>query len=194
MAQPINHDSADDLMLRGSRRQEFLEQQPTYWLKRCYQALRRTVDCELRGHGISLSQRDALLTLFHDGPASQSDLCERLGLEQSTVSRLVDGLVQRRLVDLRPDETDRRARIARLTEEGKLLLARTPGSTFIAGECMTAGLSATERADLVRLLRHCTANLSPDGLPASIPRPPHNDDSDPEVRQGELYDTDGADS
>ena len=30
----------------GLERREFLEQQPTYWLKRCYQSLRRHVDTD----------------------------------------------------------------------------------------------------------------------------------------------------
>src|SRR5436305_13320249 len=106
----------------GKERLGFLEQQPTYWLKRCYQALRRNVDGELRPYGLTLSQRDVLLTLYAEGPLDQGTLRDYLGLEQSSVSRLVDGLVRRGLVELQPGEDDRRVRVAALTDPGHELL------------------------------------------------------------------------
>jgi DNA-binding MarR family transcriptional regulator len=145
----------------GPERQAFLEAQPTYWLKRCYQALRRTVDGELRRYGLTLSQRDVLLALWNDGPLDQSALRARLGLEQSSVSRLVDGLVRRGWVTLEPAPADRRVRIASLTAEGRALLQRTPGTSEIAGRAMVAGLTEEERDHLVRLLRRCAENLEP---------------------------------
>lgn len=142
----------------GPDRQEFLEQQPTYWLKRCYQALRRTVDSRLREWDLTLSQRDVLLALYEEGPLDQTTLRERSGLEQSSLSRLVDGLLRRGLVEVRPGN-DRRVRIASLTPEGQSLLMQTPGASQLGGEIMTAGLSTAERTELVRLLRRCSDNL-----------------------------------
>jgi DNA-binding MarR family transcriptional regulator len=144
----------------GPERRAFLEAQPTYWLKRCYQALRRAVDGELRQFGLTLSQRDVLLTLWDEGPLDQGALRERLGLEQSSVSRLVDGLVRRGLVMLNPSVSDRRVRIAALSEEGRELLQQTPGSSELGGQAMVASLSETERRELVRLLRQCAHNLT----------------------------------
>lgn len=144
----------------AAERREFLEQQPTYWLKRSYQLLRRTVDAELRSYGITLSQRDVLLTLHHEGPLDQTALRERLGLEQSSVSRLVDGLVRRALVQIRPDSADRRVRLAALTDEGRRRLLATPGSSEIGGTIMLRDMSGDERRELLRLLRRCVDNLS----------------------------------
>jgi DNA-binding MarR family transcriptional regulator len=143
----------------GKERREFLEQQSTYWLKRCYQALRRNVDAELRRYGLTLSQRDVLLTLYAEGPLDQSTLRDYLGLEQSSVSRLVDGLVRRGMVELRPGEDDRRVRVAALTQQGHKLLLATPGSSELGGQLMVANLSPEERSELVRLLRQCTDTL-----------------------------------
>jgi DNA-binding MarR family transcriptional regulator len=143
----------------GSDREAFLERQPTYWLKRCYQALRRHVDGELRQYGLTLPQRDVLLILYHEGPLDQGALRDRLGLEQSSVSRLVDGLVRRDLVELHPGLGDRRVRVARLTASGERLLLQTPGSSELGSTLMVSGLSDEERAELVRLLKHCADNL-----------------------------------
>ena len=144
----------------GPERRAFLEQQPTYWLKRCYQALRREVDQSLREYGVTLSQREVLLALYEDGPLDQRALRDHLGLEQSSVSRLVEGLVRRGLVELSEGETDRRVRVARLSADGEELLLRTPGSSELGGRVMTRGLTPHERTELVRLLRRCTDNLS----------------------------------
>lgn len=90
----------------------------------------------------------------------QGTLRDRLGLEQSSVSRVVVGLVRRGLVELRPGDEDRRLRIAALTPEGSALLRRTPGSSALGGTAMLAGLSPRDRAELVRLLKLCTDNLT----------------------------------
>jgi DNA-binding MarR family transcriptional regulator len=143
----------------GEARERFLEQQPTYWLKRCYQALRRAVDAGLREYGLTLSQREVLLALYEEGPLDQTALRERSGLEQSSLSRLVDGLVRRGLIELRPG-ADRRVRIASITDAGRDLLQTTPGASELGGEIMVAGLSPGERQELIRLLRRCSDNLT----------------------------------
>ena len=143
----------------GAERREYLERQPTYWLKRCYRTLRRTVEAELREYGLTLSQRDVLLALWEEGELDQTALRDRLGIEQSSVSRLVDGLVRRDLVALVPGEHDRRVRVASLTALGAELLSRTPGSSQLGGERMMAGFTAEERRQLVQLLKRCTDNL-----------------------------------
>lgn len=149
----------------GPERREFLEQQPTYWLKRCYGLLRRSVDGRLRPYGLTLSQRDLLLTLYEDGPLDQRALLERLQLEQSSVSRLVEGLVRRDYIELRTGEHDRRVRMAALTEAGEEVLLRTPGASELGGTVMMQGLTQEEQRELVRLLRHCVDNLSDQGAP-----------------------------
>ncbi len=140
-------------------RQEYLERQPTYWLKRSYQALRRRVDNDLRPFGITLSQRDVLLNLFHSGPMPLRRLRDRLGLEQSSVSRLVDGLVRRGLVMVVEDTADRRSRIADLTGAGRAVISETPGAAQLAGSLLTAELSSDEVNQLIDLLRRCTVVL-----------------------------------
>lgn len=143
----------------GEARERFLQQQPTYWLKRCYQSLRRAVDAGLREYGLTLSQREVLLALYEEGPLDQTSLRERSGLEQSSLSRLVDGLVTRGLIELRPG-SDRRVRIASITDDGRDLLHATPGASELGGEIMVAGLSPDERQQLIRLLRRCSDNLT----------------------------------
>jgi len=70
--------------------------------------------------GIPLSECHLITELNSMGEATASDLCERLVLEKSTMSRLVNRLVDKGLVCASCCEDDRRARVLCLTAEGKM--------------------------------------------------------------------------
>ncbi|GAC1511797.1 MAG: hypothetical protein NVS2B16_13760 [Chloroflexota bacterium] len=108
-----------------------------------------------------MSQRELLLSLYEDGPLDQSALRVRLNLEQSSVSRLVEGLARRGFIDVRAGSDDRRVRVSSLTHTGESILRQTPGSSALGGTVMMQGLSHDERNQLVELLKRCTRNLNP---------------------------------
>ena len=56
-----------------------------------------------------------LVVLHRDGPQRVSELAGALGLDRTTVTRHLDDLAARGLVDRRPDERDRRALMVSLT-------------------------------------------------------------------------------
>lgn len=56
-----------------------------------------------------------LMVLHRDGPQRVSALAGALGLDRTTVTRHLDDLAFRGLVDRRPDERDRRALVVSLT-------------------------------------------------------------------------------
>lgn len=76
---------------------------------------------EIGCHGISLSQCHALDHLYSHGPLAMGELGGLLYLDDSTMTRLVDGLVLRKLVQRVPDPDDRRVRRVRLTAGGRAL-------------------------------------------------------------------------
>ncbi len=73
--------------------------------------------------GITLAQCHALYELRRAGEMSLNDLAESLRLDKSTVSRLVDNLVNSGLVARGTDPGDRRCVTLGLTEEGRRVLA-----------------------------------------------------------------------
>lgn len=87
----------------------------------------RTLDQELREeHDLSLAAYDVLLRLAR-GPAEglrMTDLAERVMLSPSGLTRLVDRLQAKRLVERRPDPDDGRVAMVSLTGEGRRLLRR----------------------------------------------------------------------
>lgn len=73
------------------------------------------------GQPMSVSTAHAVCELATQGPLNQKDLSDRLGLDASSVSRLVDQLTKKqwaqRCVD--PNGLDKRVRLITLTDQGQ---------------------------------------------------------------------------
>lgn len=70
------------------------------------------------GEELSLSEAHALSLLHREQPMTQQKLGQRLHLEKSTVSRLVDTLEQKGWIVRKTSEKDRRRKQLHLTESG----------------------------------------------------------------------------
>ena len=73
-----------------------------------------TVHC-----GVSLAQCHAVLELEAQGDTTIGQLAKSLGLDKSTLSRTVDGLFNRGLVNRFPYQNDRRYMSVTLSEQGR---------------------------------------------------------------------------
>jgi DNA-binding MarR family transcriptional regulator len=87
------------------------------------------------GQPVSVSEAHALMELAAGDSLRPAGLAQRLGLEKSTVSRLVGQLEKRNWVTREPDRTDGRAVQLHLTEAGRTAadkLARARAAKFDA--------------------------------------------------------------
>jgi DNA-binding MarR family transcriptional regulator len=71
---------------------------------------------------LGFTQLAALYVLADGRTTTIADLAEAIGRSPSATSRLVDGLVRRRLVERRPETEDRRQRTLWLTQRGRAIL------------------------------------------------------------------------
>jgi DNA-binding MarR family transcriptional regulator len=71
---------------------------------------------------LGFTQLAALYVLADGATTTIGELAEQLGRSPSATSRLVDGLVRRRLVERREEPEDRRQRTLGLTHRGEALL------------------------------------------------------------------------
>jgi DNA-binding MarR family transcriptional regulator len=87
-----------------------------------YQRVNALQRDEKRCFGVSLSRCVTLETLLQEGPLPVRDLASRLGLDASTVTRSIDGLVREGLVRRTRDERqDRRRVFVALSARGRSL-------------------------------------------------------------------------
>ena len=125
-----------------------------------------TLDRELVGAtGLSLNHFEVLMRLRRAGARGlrMSDLASGLVLSPSGVSRAVDQLEQRGLVERSVFEGDKRGYLATLTAEGRVLLRKTT-SVLVRGlrEHFLRHMSRTELEHLVSALE---AVLDGEGAP-----------------------------
>lgn len=93
------------------------------WLREKLRQLEREIDgcftSEGSCCGLTLSQCHTLIEVGYRGEVSLIDLATTLGLDPSTLSRTVNGLVLLGLINRLTNEKDRRCVAISLTEQGK---------------------------------------------------------------------------
>lgn len=109
------------------------------------------------GRALSMSQLFALHELDHESGISQRELAERLGLEKSSVSRMVADLESDGLLTRERDPENRRLYRLEITEEGRRLHRGAAGALHERYERWSAAMTPAERdglaAGLPALLR-----------------------------------------
>ncbi len=83
--------------------------------------LGRLADLTLANTGLSVTQY-RILHHLRRGRAIQSDLAFEITVSKQSVTRIVDGLVEKRYITRRPDSADRRRVIHALTTRGRRAL------------------------------------------------------------------------
>ncbi len=85
-----------------------------------------------------------------DEPPSQTDLCDRTGIDRSTLADIVRRMVKAGLLERRRTRTDARKYSIRPTDSGLRAAARARRAREAVETAL--GLSARERSDLAKLL------------------------------------------
>ena len=133
-------------------------------LFRAQVAVMRRLGADFPQGGLSFNEYDVMFTLTRAvGRALRlRDLTQAVLLTQPSVSRLVDRLAARGLVEKLADETDARGTVIRLTDSGRdafHVAAHVHGASIdrIVGDA----LSPAELEQLTRLTTKLRANLPP---------------------------------
>ncbi|MEU7901637.1 MarR family winged helix-turn-helix transcriptional regulator [Actinoplanes sp. NPDC049118] len=103
-----------------------------------------------------------LTTLIDDGPASQADLGRRTEIHFSDMVAALNELAEDGYVQRRPDPADRRRNIVTVTPQGRRRARALAERAEQIQDELLAPLSATERGELVRLLRLVSAGAAPE--------------------------------
>ncbi|WP_221639941.1 MarR family winged helix-turn-helix transcriptional regulator [Actinoallomurus bryophytorum] len=93
-----------------------------------------------------------LVALASGEPPSQLALAQRVNLDRTVTTYLLDDLEARQLITRRPDPRDRRARQVLITEEGRAHLERAQHRLAIAERHLLADLDEADSRQLRLLL------------------------------------------
>jgi DNA-binding MarR family transcriptional regulator len=104
-------------------------------------------------HDVSVTQCYALETLVESGPMRLSALAERLFLDKSTTSRVVNALVRKGYVEQRADATDGRATVISVTRQGQRLCTRITSDLVEQQKQLLEDLPPEVRAGVVQVIR-----------------------------------------
>jgi len=95
-----------------------------YWVNRLAGAFRKTVDRELREHDLTRRQVGTLMHVHRGLARSASDLTRMLRVDSTAVTRMVDRLEEKGLLEREPDPEDGRRQLLSLTEDAEALMPR----------------------------------------------------------------------
>jgi DNA-binding MarR family transcriptional regulator len=108
---------------------------------------------QLESLGLGLAQLKTLDALeLYEGEPTLKDLAERLGMSLPGMSRNVDDLQRRGLLERREDEHDRRMKRLRVTDEGRAVLQTVNNARLAGLEAFAAKLPADKRDALAAAL------------------------------------------
>jgi MarR family transcriptional regulator for hemolysin len=123
---------------------------------------RREIEARLAVAGLTDASWAPLLHLGEAGDGvNQSELAARVGIEGSSLVRLIDMLVERALVERRMDPVDRRVRALFLTELGREAVQHLRGLLIRAEAELLADLDDDEIAVMLRAFEKIEGRIAP---------------------------------
>ncbi len=106
----------------------------------------------LAKHDLRNAQYNVLAVLAEFGTLNQGDLAKRVAVDPRNIVKTVAVLTARGFVSAEPTRTDRRAKAVAITDTGRALLDTFTTRLATYRLNLTRTLSATEEAELTRLL------------------------------------------
>jgi MarR family 2-MHQ and catechol resistance regulon transcriptional repressor len=135
------------------------------WLvmMKAHRTLERLAARSIESCDVCLSDFAVMEMLLHKGPQPVNEIGRRIELTSGAITTAVDRLESRGLVTREAHESDRRARIVRLTARGKQDAQSAFAVHKIAMDVAASALSKTERATLIQLLKKLGISAGPPG-------------------------------
>jgi len=137
-----------------------LERAIPYLLARAGMRMGQAFSKELKPFELSLTEWRVCVALQHKAHQRLSELAAHTATEPSTLSRVVDGLLQRGLLVRDRSGEDARALALNLTDEGRDLTQRIIPLAQLYERVSLAGLTSTQTEALRDMLRSIYDNLA----------------------------------
>jgi DNA-binding MarR family transcriptional regulator len=122
--------------------------------------LRRAYDARLAGVGLKISEAYLLAHVHKQGPMTQTQLAEGLGLGRAATGALVDALERKGLVERSAAASDRRVWLVTATERAAPVVGEVTAVDVAIREKVWTGISGAERRQLSEILQRLDSNLA----------------------------------
>jgi MarR family 2-MHQ and catechol resistance regulon transcriptional repressor len=150
------------------------------WLvmMKAHRTLERLAIRSIESSEAGLSDFAVMEMLLHKGPQPVNEIGRRVELTSGAITTAVDRLASRGLVTREAHPSDRRARIVRLTAAGEKQAAKSFAAHKAAMDLAATGLSKTERATLIELLKKLGTSAGVQAAPMQLEDQTHVGPSD----------------
>ncbi len=133
-----------------------LEEQAAHLLRRAHQRA-SAIFASLNGEShLTPAQYFAMVRLAEMGELSQNRLGRLAAMDPATVQGVTRRLIERGIVERKPDKTDRRRMLLRLTPKGEELVEQVSEIAAKTNRGVLAPLSPSEQRIFLDLLRRLT--------------------------------------
>ena len=130
-----------------------LEAHVGYWLRFVSNHVSHAFRKKVEGKGVTVAEWVALRELYRLQPSSPSVLAEALGMSRGAVSRLLDRLEAKRLLQRRVTAADKRYQSIVLSAAGQKLVPALAALADANDEQFFGHLSVAERTQLIELMK-----------------------------------------
>lgn len=140
-------------------------------LARCYATFARSISSKVAEYGLTSPQFGILEALYHLGPLSLGELAEKLLVTGGNVTYVMDRLEEQGFVYRDRSKQDRRIVQAKLTPEGRRVIAEVfPQHTEFTHELVSV-LDPADQERLRELLKKLGKGLAPSSASSGVPSP-----------------------
>lgn len=135
---------------------------PGHLIRRFHQISVAVFHAEVGDAGFDLTPvQFAALARIKDNPGiDQATLAGLIAYDRTTITGVVDRLVLKGLITRQVSDTDRRARVLHVTDDGREVLRKVTPAVEAAQEIMMCGLNDDEAEELMRLMHKATVAVN----------------------------------
>ena len=128
---------------------------PRLWLvlTRCHRALNQVAERSIEEAGLGLTDFAALEALLHKGPLTITEIQGKVPLAIGSMTAAVDRLEKKGLIIRTAARADRRAKLLKLTPQGRRVVETAFSRHAAELEAAMAVLNQSEKRELYRLLK-----------------------------------------
>ncbi|HCM83498.1 MAG TPA: MarR family transcriptional regulator [Rhodospirillaceae bacterium] len=135
-----------------------LENHLGYWLRCLSNFVSGSFAARLERHGTSVAQWVVMRVLYDHDSLTLNECAHLVGVDKSSLSRMIERLVQKKLITRTENETDRRAVQLQLSPAGRKLVPMLAHEADDNDHEFFKTLSASEKKQLMGLVQRLLAD------------------------------------